>query len=134
MRTTIPTVAVVLTVGALTAGCGSTDRDPAAHAVHRFEDALAAEDMTQACAALMPSTLEALEYTEGKPCVEALGTLGLPAAGPPESVETYVVNAWVHTARDVLFLSRSDGEWRVLAAGCTPPRGSTGPYACLLGG
>ena len=48
-------------------------------------------------------------------------------------MELWGHNAEAMVGENLVFLSRFDSGWRVIAAGCTP-RGQGLPYQCAIGG
>jgi hypothetical protein len=85
-----------------------------------FEDAIGSGDGAAACNLLAPSTLMELEQSAGSSCAEAILEQDLPAAKTAEGAAAYGSMAQVRFADETLFLAEFDGDWRVLAAGCTP--------------
>lgn len=123
------------TVGAVVAlllchGCASDDRPIADRVIH-FQTALAQGDAAAACADLADEAREALEDQEKKSCEKAITDQGLPGGRATPEVNRYGSMAQAHGNGDVLFLSRFDAGWRVVAAGCTDTRDDK-PYECTV--
>lgn len=108
-------------------GCGDSGAAPG-EAATQFREALAGGDGQAACELLAPATVEELESSEESSCDEALQGLGLDTEGEITGVEIFGRNAQATFAEDVLFLTESDGNWLITAAGCTS-RGER-PYDC----
>ncbi|MFC7726559.1 hypothetical protein ACFQW6_15725 [Nocardioides sp. GCM10028917] len=123
-------LAVLVVACAALAGCGGTQDDAATTAARRLLDAAAAGDGPGACAALAAPTRDELEQSSGKPCEEAVLEEELGGDGPA-SVEVFDTMAQVVVGAETVFLSRYDGRWRVVAAGCTPVPDR--PYDCSIG-
>ncbi|SDK49173.1 hypothetical protein SAMN05216298_0256 [Glycomyces sambucus] len=117
--------------GGAVAGCGAGQRgDAAAAAAEAFVSALREGDGAAACAALATETAQGLAASEGAPCEEAIGALGLPDAAP-SAVDVWSDRAQVRTRDDVLFLAEFEDGWKVVAAGCRPQ--GERPYECEVG-
>jgi hypothetical protein len=101
-------------------GCGDGGADKPRSVAASFENALGAGDGDAACALLAPATLSELEQSSGSPCARAILDQDLPSASSPPDAVAYGSMAQVRYAEETLFLSQFDGDWRVLAAGCTP--------------
>jgi len=110
---------------AMLAGCAATERPD----VERVATDFATGDPTARCALLAPATLAAAE--RDGPCVAAVGT-SLSSGGQVLQTSVWGDEAQVRLAGDTLFLTRTGGGWKVVAAGCTP-NGDL-PYACRLEG
>ena len=123
-------LAVLVVACAALAGCGGTQDDAATTAARRLLDAAAAGDGPGACAALAAPTRDELEQSSGKPCEKAVLEEELGGDGPA-SVEVFDTMAQVVVGAETVFLSRYDGRWRVVAAGCTPVPDR--PYDCSIG-
>ena len=121
-------LASALAVSSCSAG-PSTDAVEAT--ASRLAGALANGDFAAACALLMDTTRSELESDSGKSCADAIGAVDVPTSMQIDDAEVYGVNAIVRTTSDVLFLSETAGEWRVVAAGCQP-RPVPHPYDCTL--
>jgi hypothetical protein len=117
----------------IVAGCGSGPReDAAAAAAQRFAGAVRDGDQARGCALLAPPTREELEKSQEMPCPQALGEEELPELGEIRQVEVYGHAAEVRGKGDTVFLTDLAGDWRVVAAGCTPRRDR--PYDCTVKG
>jgi len=125
----------LLALAVCAVGCGRAgDRADARAVTVRFLTALERGDGTLACAQLSPDTRAALVKEEGKPCREAVGSLGLQAS-PVTRLQLYVTNAKADLANgDSAFLSQGAQGWRLSAVGCRPARGkpADAPYDCAL--
>jgi hypothetical protein len=117
-----PSLAALALIAALGAGCGASDRAPAAAAtVERFQTALEADDGEAACEQLDEDTSSKLEQQQGKPCEEAILDLELPAGGAPAKTSVYVTSASVTLDEGAtLFLDEAPEGWQIAAAGCRP--------------
>jgi len=131
----MPRSLALLALAVCMAGCGRAgDRDDARAVTERFLTALDRGDGTTACAQLSPDTRAALVDEEGKPCREAVGSLGLQASAVAR-LQLYVTNAKADLANgDSAFLSQGAQGWRLSAVGCRPARGkpADAPYECAL--
>ena len=118
---------------ALLAGCSlGPDDTAAALAARAFHAAVADGDGAAACGLLSPSAIEELERSDGTRCAGAIRQEQIPEVGEMIRSETYGHNGQVVFEGDTVFLSIFDGEWRVVAAGCTPQ--GEKPYNCVLAG
>jgi hypothetical protein len=121
-------VAVAL---ALLAGCSlGPDVATAAGVAGAFHAAVADGDGLGACELLSLSAIEELERSAGTRCDGAIEDEQIPEVGEVVRSAAYGHNAQVVFDGDTVFLSIFDGEWRVVAAGCTA-RGEQ-PYNCML--
>jgi hypothetical protein len=122
-------VAVAVT---LCGGCGVT---PGTDAVTRTADAwlaaARADDPAALCRLVTPAAAESAE-TGDETCVQALGDLDFPGAGPVGAVQVWSDRALVRAGTDTLFLTEVDGAWRISGAGCSAR--ADGPYDCDLEG
>jgi hypothetical protein len=129
----LPLAAVLLT------GCaGSSPAGSERTAAERFAAALTADNTASACDALAPLTRQELESSEQAGCAEALAKQELLRASSVRSSERFGAQAAVVVAdregrSDTWFLSRFDGRWLVVAAGCRS-RGEQLPYDCDVEG
>lgn len=115
----------------LLSACTPAQQDDAIRTADDFVAAVADGDGRAACAQLAPVTVEELEQSSGSPCAKAV--LGeATAAGERVEVNTFGTMSQVRYTDDVLFLSRFDDGWRIVAAGCVARRG--GPYSCGIEG
>jgi hypothetical protein len=118
-------------VSVLAVGCSTgPDSEAAQHVATRFVTAVSDDDGDLACALLSTAAAEEVAKSEGKPCPVAIGSMNLPTSTAMTGSETYMRSAQVRSANDVLFLAQFDGQWRVVAAGCTKQPGH--PYSCLI--
>ncbi|MER7350589.1 hypothetical protein ABT390_34850 [Streptomyces aurantiacus] len=130
----LPTGLLTGTAVLALAGCSSlAGRESAATAVaeHFQRSHLRPQ---AACHDLAPATREELELDAESACPDALRDLGLPVARRVTGVDVYGRQARVVLDRDTLFLASVDGDWKITAAGCTPPDTAERPYDCLLKG
>ena len=123
-------VALACAASLCASGCAGSQDDAATTAALRLLDAAAAGDGVAACAALAAPTRDELEQSSGKPCEEAVLEEELGGDGSA-SVEVFDTMAQVVVGAETVFLSRYDGRWRVVAAGCTPVPDR--PYDCSIG-
>jgi hypothetical protein len=130
MRSRVLAVAGVAV--ALCGGCGVTPgTDGVTRTAAAWLAAARAKDAAALCRLVTPAAAESAA-TGNETCVQALGDLDLPAAGPVGAVQVWSDRAQVKVGGDTLFLTEVDGGWRVSAAGCTAR--TDGPYDCDLGG
>jgi hypothetical protein len=109
----------------ITGGCGGARNDEVEGAAREFYDALATRDGARACQLLAPPTRQDVEQSAGKPCDQAIVDDEItPAAGTP-NVEVYGVMGQVRWDGETTFLTRYQDGWRVLAAGCALPSGTS---------
>jgi hypothetical protein len=119
-------------LGLLATGCAlAPDENSAFKAADAFAQAVSEGDGETACALLIQSAVEEVERSEGEACRQAVLSLNLPGPGHRESVDVYGTNARVVTDTDVVFLSDSEGGWKVTAAGCDGASGDQ-PYSCTV--
>jgi hypothetical protein len=116
----------------VTTGCssGSPEPDAATRVAERFSSAISDNDGARACALLSPAAAAEVAKSEGRPCPKAIGSLQLPASRTITGSKVYVQSAQVRSDKDVLFLSRFDGRWKIVAAGCR--QRPDHPYDCLV--
>lgn len=115
------------------AACATADReDAAADAATGFLALVASGDGGSACELLVPVARQEVEKSADASCAEALPDEELPEPGAVVRTDVYGSMAQVVLAGDTVFLTRSDGAWLVLAAGCTA-RGDL-PYDCEVSG
>ena len=109
-------------------GCAGDDRGgTASRAATDFYGALSSGQPAVACDALVDDSREKLADSEGKPCPEALSSLGLSASRVTDA-EVYGRKAMVRLDNDTAFLVRETSGWKVFAAGCTEQPGR--PFDC----
>lgn len=129
----VPVVGLLLFVPACSGnGSGPPGADKAAES---FYTAVQAGEYTHACSMLAQATLEVARHSENggdQPCAEKLSGISLEAPGESLSAQAYGRNAQVLFESDTVFLTLSEGTWKVMAAGCTA-RGER-PYSCLVEG
>jgi hypothetical protein len=106
-------------------GCASTQEPEVERVATAFEDT--AGDAQERCDLLAPKALAELEESQGQPCVEAIEELPL-QPGEVESVEVWGSDAQVRTTGDTVFLTQTQGGWRITAAACQP--NGEAPYDC----
>ncbi|MEU6866167.1 hypothetical protein ABZ924_23395 [Streptomyces sp. NPDC046876] len=133
---TVPHLLLALAAAVLVSGCGASAPrvNGAQSSALAFARAVAGDDFRAACALLAPGTRQELEEGEQKPCASALAGQDLPGARTRtvRGTEVYGRQAMVRLEEDTLFLSRFDGGWRVVAAGCRPEADE--PYRCAVKG
>ena len=112
-------------------GCAPSEQDDATRAADQFVAAVRDGDSQKACSLLAPATVEELEQSSGGVCADAVLDEAA-VAGERVSVKTFGTMSQVRYADDVVFLSRFDAGWRVLAAGCRARQGE--PYSCGIEG
>lgn len=121
--------------GVAVALCGGCGAPPGTDAVTRTADswlaAARAKDTAALCRLVTPAAAQAAEIGDDT-CVQALGDVHFPGAGPVVAVQVWSDRAQVKAGADTLFLTEVDGAWRVSGAGCSAEAG--GPYDCDLGG
>ncbi len=111
-------------------GCGSLDADAVENVVTTFADP--GTDAATRSSLLAPETLTSLVEDQGTACEDAIADLPI-GTGTPTSVEVWGEEAEVELADDTLFLTRTTGGWRVMAAACRPT-GEERPYDCQVEG
>jgi hypothetical protein len=134
MPVRLPHASALALALALCAGCGGGARTDARSVSERFLRALGEHDGAAACATLSQQTLSRLEDDEGKPCADAIGSLGLQPSAV-RRIEVYMINAKADLADgDSLFLSNGQDGWRLDAVGCKRQGGKPAdqPYDCAL--
>jgi len=128
-------LAVLVTVGV--AGCGSSQDQRVAATAGAFAEAVTGRDAAEACALLAPRTKAELEQATGTACEDSLlgEVLALRALLPGSAVGDVLVFGAAGRAsigRDVVFLARFRGGWKIAAAECTATGG--GVYDCGVKG
>jgi hypothetical protein len=119
-RTTFQVLAVTALTALCCTACGDGGADAPRSVATSFEEAVGSGDGATACNLLAPTTLSELEQSAGTACAQAILDQDLPSASSPQDAVAYGSMAQVRYAEETVFLSQFDGEWRVLAAGCTP--------------
>jgi len=105
----------------------------AAAAAQEFHQAVMAGRLSEACSLLQAETREETARTGGSgSCENQLQGAHLPDAGKSLHSEIYGRNAVVEFEKDTVFLTASQGGWKITAAGCTPQ--GEAPYTCEVGG
>ena len=112
---------------ALLAGCSSASRPEVEKVAAAFENPSVAPQAR--CDLLAPKTLESLELSS--PCTDALPQLPF-QGGDVRSVQVWGGGAQAKVGSDTVFLTETDGGWKVTAALCQP-RGEA-PYDCQVEG
>lgn len=112
------------------AGCADARTGAVEEAATSFVQDLGSGDLAGACDLLAPATRERVE--RAGTCAGVLGGARLPAGSRVQSSEVWGTSALVRTAGDTLFLTETDGGWKVSAAGCRS-RGEA-PYDCAVEG
>ena len=113
------------------AGCTSPEQDEAVRTADMFVTAVSEADGEAACALLAPATEGELVQAAKKPCAEAV-LEEAKEAGPRLDANTFGTMAQVRYRDDVLFVTRFETGWMVLAASCTEKPGN--PYDCQIAG
>jgi hypothetical protein len=122
--------AVAVAAALLLAACAGTQDEPATAAARDLLAAAGRGDGGAACALLAPAAVEELEQSSGKPCDEAVLDEDLGSGDTRLDVEVFDTMAQVRFEDETVFLSRFDGDWLVVGAGCVPQ--PTGPYDCSI--
>ena len=125
-------LAAVLLLLPVASGCASADATVATVA-NEFYASLAAGQTDVACDLLAPRTKAELEQAAGKGCTQALAAEHLTATTPIQGTRVYGTMAQVRFGGETAFLSRFQGGWKVMAAGCSPQQPDQS-YDCLLSG
>ena len=112
---------------ALLAGCAGLQQPEVEQVAARF----ASGNPAVRCALLASATLAAVERSASAGCVQVLGGLA-PSGGHLLGTVVWGDEAQVQMSDDTLFLTRTDGGWKVTAAGCTPT--ADAPYVCRVEG
>jgi hypothetical protein len=94
-----------------------------------FAAALRAGAGAAACSMLTSNAYSAASGATGTPCAKAIGSIKVDGSAVT-SVQVWGDAAQVRLGRDVLFLRRVSGRWRISAAGCQPQ--PDGPYKCTV--
>jgi hypothetical protein len=123
--------AVVALVGTALSACTSAQQDEAVEAADVFVRAVEENDGEAACAVLAPATVSELVQSSKEPCEQAVLEEAR-RAGSRLSTNTYGTMAQVRYREDVLFVTRFESGWKVLAAACTEKSGD--PYDCQIAG
>ncbi|WP_461188015.1 hypothetical protein [Arthrobacter sp. Z4-13] len=90
-------------------------------------------DTSAACMLLLPKTREETAKSgDAGTCEGQLEKAKVPEPGRVRYSEQYGQDAFVEFESDTVFLTVSEGGWKVTAAGCTA-NGET-PYSCEIGG
>jgi hypothetical protein len=131
VASTAASVVAGTTLVLLGSACTPSEQDAAAGAADDFVAAVADGDPERACSLLAPATVEELEQSAGADCAAVVLEEAQPA-GERVRVSTFGTMSQVRYADDVLFLSRFDAGWRVVAAACDGQRG--GLYSCEIEG
>ena len=121
---------LILGVAALSACSGNQDL-AAGSAAQRLLVAAKQGDGETACSLLASAARQELEQTTGDPCEEAVLDEDLGSGRGSLEVHVFDTAAQVVVGAEVVFLSRFDGQWLVIAAACTPVHGR--PYDCNVG-
>jgi hypothetical protein len=125
----------IVTASAALAGCGRDgDRAQVRAVTDRFFAALHDGDEQAACAQLSTDTRSELESQEGKPCRQAIGSVGLQPARVTR-VQVFITNAKADLGSgESLFLDQGPDGWELSALGCKPEGGKPAdrPYDCEL--
>jgi hypothetical protein len=118
----------------IVAACGpssSTIEQPRQAAV-TFHTAISSGDGASACAELTDDAAKEVEQAASTSCDEAILDADLPRASQPVQTDVYGREARAVLDGDIVFLTHTDGGWRVVAAGCTPQ--GDDPYDCTVQG
>lgn len=127
-----PRLAVVVLTGLLLTGCTPVGQTDASATAGRFQELVATQDWTGACALLSERARTDLESAAARPCAEAVTALRLPT-DDVGTVQVWGHNAEATVGQHALFLSEFSPGWRVIAAGCTS-QGEDRPDQCAIGG
>lgn len=115
----------------LLAGCAGSQDAAAGSAAQDLLDAVRDRDGAAACAVLAAPTRDELEQTAGRACPSAVLEEDLSGGTGDVRVQVFDSMAQVRIGTETVFLSRFDGRWAVVAAGCTAVPGE--PYDCSIG-
>lgn len=131
-------MALALAAFTMLAGCGDGQAAAVEQVAAAWGGALRSGDADRACSMLAPLTRQELEASQGEPCAQALGGQDLLVPTEQRSVDRFgrearVVVETADGGIDTWFLSRFDGRWLVVAAGCRA-RGGGLPYDCDVEG
>jgi hypothetical protein len=122
---------VAAAVAVTVSGCAGAQDSAVTSAASQLLAAAGAGDGAAACELLAPAARTELEDTTGKPCERAILDEDLEPGSEAVEVEVFDTMAQVVLGQETMFLSRFDGRWLVVAAGCTPVPGH--PYDCSIG-
>lgn len=122
------------------AGCGlPADEQAAASAALTFVFRATTDPQT-ACDDLAPRTAQEVERGAVEPCPEALADEGIPSSTSISRTVVSGSSAIVHLEdpSQVVFLSRFDSGWKIVAAGCRKDSpdatDDATPYTCRISG
>ena len=119
---------------AVLTGCAPAGATSApAAAAEEFHRAMADTDTSAACALLLPKIREETAKSgDAGTCEGQLEKAEVPEPGRVRQIEQYGQDAFVEFESDTVFLTVSEGGWKVTAAGCTA--NGEAPYSCEIGG
>jgi hypothetical protein len=113
----------------LLTGCASASEPDVSKVATAFDDP--SGDPQARCDLLAPATRATFESDSSATCADAIGDVPL-QGGTVSSVQIWGGDAQVRLGGDTLFLTETDGGWKVTAAGCES-RGQA-PYDCQVDG
>jgi len=116
----------------LLTGCGGRTED-VHDAARAWTEAVRASEWSTACALLAPATLDEVESSAQRPCVDALPQEVVPPPQRRGRAQAFGSSAQVSWGSETLYLAEVAGRWRVWAAACTPTAADE-PYDCRIAG
>jgi hypothetical protein len=121
-----------LVLGLVLAGCGDTEDSAVETVAGDLLEATSRGDGQAACEMLSPHTRDELEQSSGKPCERAILEESIGRGGAVRDAQVFETMAEVKYDDEIVFLSRFDSGWLVVATACTPR--PDGPYDCSVSG
>jgi hypothetical protein len=121
-----------LVLGLVLAGCGDTEDSAVENVAGDLLEATSRGDGQAACEMLSPHTRDELEQSSGKPCERAILEESIGRGGAVRDAQVFETMAEVKYDDEIVFLSRFDSGWLVVATACTPR--PDGPYDCSVSG
>jgi hypothetical protein len=121
-----------LLLGLVLAGCGDTEDSAVETVAGDLLEATSRGDGQAACEMLSPHTRDELEQSSGKPCERAILEESIGRGGAVRDAQVFETMAEVKYDDEIVFLSRFDSGWLVVATACTPR--PDGPYDCSVSG
>jgi hypothetical protein len=121
-----------LVLGLVLTGCGDSGDSAVEAVAGDLLEATSTGDGQAACEVLSPHTRDELEQSSGKPCERAILEEDIGRGGTVREAQVFEIMAQVRFDDEIVFLSRFDSGWLVVATACT--RRPEGPYDCSVSG